>query len=158
MRFPAILISKLFHQAQQIPTDLIDQYKIEFKKRFSIDSDSAGTNNFWFTEMWISENSPQQYRKLTNWMHLYSFARNLSAAFFLVFVYTTFLLLRNQVELSQLCPKHDTDVLVLRSMPLASYFLSVIMLIRYYYLYSTYYSTYLFRAFIFSQLNTRRDT
>jgi hypothetical protein len=77
-----------------------------------------------------------------NWLNLYSFARNLAMSFYLTFLYTgiSFCIQRGLIFGS-----HRLTVVLF---PFILFVLFVIMLQRYHYLYHSYFSKFILRAFV----------
>lgn len=146
------VVSKLIHRRNQFNTTFQGKYREAFLNTFGMKADEAETNNYWFCEMFIQETSAAMYRRLSNWLLLYSFARNLSAALYLAFLYGPLVLIRNNDLLLKYSGNWPGDLAILKALPLAFYLLSIIMLLRYYYLYACYYTKFLFRAFVYVTL------
>jgi hypothetical protein len=81
-------------------------------------------------------------------LRLYSFARNLSAAFYVAFLYGYAILALNAVSI----PDHQASYIAVL-IPAAYLFGSLVMLSRYYYLYANYYTKFIIRAFFYSVSN-----
>ena len=118
-----------------------EKYKEAFKKIFDLDPKNEGSNNYWLSKCYISSKAPVLDSLLVNWLHLYSYARNLSTAFYLSFLYgiTSILILNRNADFN--------DIVILW-LPIFCFIVSIIMLTRYYYLYFSYYSKFLFRSFV----------
>lgn len=144
---PIRLIGKLYNDIVQ-PQRGFDEkfrqlFRYKFEALFAMDAETAQSNVYWLPYVYIAEKSDGLNKILINWLNLYSLMRNLSMAFYLAFIYTT-------VSLS--FEGHNLPAgegLCARYLPLALFGLSMISLIRFYYLYSAYYTKFLYRAFVF---------
>lgn len=128
----------------EFPEEFINQYKKYFSHNFKLESDKADTNNYWLSKCFVAHHSPSLNAMLVNWLHMYSYARNLATSFYLAFIYCfASLVFQNQSF------RFSNDPLILFYLPVFFFFLSLVMLIWYYYLYFSCYSKFLFRAFYF---------
>jgi len=93
--------------------------------------------------IYIADKSEIMHKIIINWLNLYSFMRNLAMAFYLAFIYTTISL---SVDGHQL-PKGEG--LCAMYLPVALFGLAMLSLLRFYYLYSAYYTKFLYRAFVY---------
>lgn len=138
-------LSRILGTKAAFPSAFTERYESLFKGRFGITMAEAGTGNFWLCYAHVLTASPTLGSLLSNWFRLYSFARNLSMAFYLSFIYVfaTFSFQRGFFQngvpsaLSAIC---------------ASYLaLSGIFLVRYVYLYVSYFTKFTFRAFVVTE-------
>lgn len=97
---------------------------------------------YWYALLWIRRHDPGSVAPLENWLRLYSFARNLSCAFYLAFVYAVGWLQIN----GQVLTRAEPSVFVV-GLPLLILASSFAMLHRYYYLYADYFTKFLVRAY-----------
>ncbi|HXG06052.1 MAG TPA: hypothetical protein VNI77_01850, partial [Nitrososphaera sp.] len=134
-------LSRLINTRAVFQPEFVEFYKKTFHSLFGLDPNSAETNNYWLSKCYIAYKSPTLDSMLVNWLYLYSYARNLSTAFYLAFAYC-FISILFQRDLFV----HLGDS-VLYIIPLVFFLLALVMLSRYYYLYYIYYSKFLFRAF-----------
>lgn len=142
-----------FHKSREPFDDhFIEKYKQSFLKNFKLSSEDAGTNNYWFSAFYIAQKSPTLSALLTKWREIYGFARNLSTAFFLAFLYCLVSLYYHQLIGVPVFPDNFSTFFL----PLSYFFLSLIMLSRYYYLYFCYYSKSVFRIFYFLDVDSSR--
>lgn len=126
-----------------------------FSHRFQLKAATAGTNNFWFAYMHMMEKSPTLGAIATNWLRLYAFARNLSAAFYLFFLYTFFWLWLHSSAIKD-WEAYRTGILL--ALPLGGFALALIMLTRFYYLYASYYTRFVFRSFVYLSTQPAADS
>ena len=119
----------------------VREFKKQFKYKFSLNSDESETNNFWLPYIHVSENSVNMGAALTNWLNLYSLSRNLSFSFYLLFLYSGFVF---SFQIGRIELKMHGAFFIF---PISMFILSLILLIRFYYLYSSYYTKYTLRAF-----------
>jgi len=137
-------LSKYLNTQRGFSEEFINLYKNNFKKIFkNLDPEKQSTNNFWLPYCYILKESPEHSELLTNWLHLYSFARNISTSFYLVFLY----ILINYIIKFYSVPANITHNFIY-ILPLINFLLSILMLIRFYYLYVNYYTKFLFRSFV----------
>lgn len=136
-------LSRVINTRDRFSEEFIASYKNTFYKLFGLDSNKAETNNYWLTKCFVAFKSPALNTMLENWHHLYSYARNLSTAFYLAYIYCFFSIFLQFKEF------RVVNDYVIYLIPIIYFILSLIMLKRYYYLYNIYYSKFLFRAFYF---------
>lgn len=120
-----------------------------FRRLSSVAGFSVPTGDssaYWLTVIHLRRAEPELMGPIDNWMSLYSFARNVATAFWIAFCYC----LIWWSEHRDLLPHVSTSKAVLFLLPLAYLIASFVMLLRYYYLYSDYYSKYLIRALLVS--------
>jgi len=144
------VIARLLHKRTGFRFDskFIEHYGRLYKDLFGLDYRKADTNNYWLCSFYVAQRAPFLFRQQLNWLHLYSFARNLSIALYLDFLYCCAVLTYNDPFLpSASCC--DAAATLLRSLPLLYFFVSLMLLLRYYYLYSCYYTRHLLRAFVY---------
>lgn len=128
---------------------VINQIKKDFKIDLKVANNSKGYSNaYWLMFLKVSEKSPVSQGMLVNWLHLYSYARNTSTAFFLTSVYLTTVLIINGGQL------FDHSLIARVSYFYGAFFIlslliSLILLIRYYYLFSSYYTKFLLRSYYY---------
>ena len=120
-----------------------DKYFNSFKRHFKYDPCEARSNNYWFAYCYVADQSSIFNRMITNWLHLYSFSRNLSMAFYMSFIYCFFSIWYNIV-----C-KECGNFGYVEIIPIIYLILSLIMLFRFYYLYHSYYSKFILRSFVY---------
>lgn len=140
--FITTYLSNFIGSRKPFEQEFIESYKKLFLLKFGLEVEKAVTNNYWFCAGYIAEKSPALNAIVVNFLHMYSYARNVSTAFYLAFLYC-FVSLFLQGQLFQSL-NHN---LALFTLPLVFFFLSLVMLTRFYYLYFCYYSKFIFRAF-----------
>jgi hypothetical protein len=139
-------LNRFFRWDESFHPELIAQYRDAFRKAVGIDPVEAKTDNYWFSVFYVYSKSEFFKSMLTNWLHLYSFARNVASAFYLAFFYGAVYLIALKFFRADVGKKG----LYCLFGTLAFYFaLAVLMAVRFYYLYFTYYSKSLYRAFVF---------
>ncbi len=142
----ASTLSKYIFTREPFDGAFREHYRKAFRERFSLEPDQSGTNNFWLPYIHLRSSAPELSFSLLDWLRLYSFARNLSAAFYLVFVYGYGWLVLNQARVSDWA-SYRVEILIVG--PACCLLLAMIMLIRYYYLYVAYFTKFVFRAFVY---------
>ena len=132
-------LRKLLGMDRRFPDAFIDQYKATFRKTFDqLNPDAIGSENYWLSAFHALAANGTYRRMLDTWLQLYGFARNASAAFYLsASLILTYLYFNPQ----------DYDSFM-RLYVLAMLALAAGLGIRYWILYSHYYSKGIFRAFI----------
>jgi len=139
----ALPLSRYLNTRSALTPALVHRYRTAFKRTFSLPASVASTNNFWFANFFVSQHGGSLALRLTRWFHLYSYARNLSAAFGLSFVYAIpRLLYWGQAPVFPLSA-------VAFWVPITYVGIAAVLLVRYYYLYAGYYSKFVFRAFVY---------
>lgn len=127
---------------------------IEFiKKDFGIDltrskHSRSYSNVYWLMFLKVSEKSPTAQSMLVNWHHLYSYARNTSTSFFMIAIYMICTLIVNGQEFFNL-PNLRKVTYLYSAFFITSILVSFILLIRYYYLFSSYYTKFLVRSYFY---------
>jgi len=151
---PVKLISSFYNDLVQPKRGFDDTFQKIFRKRFKevfgMEAETALSNTYWLPYIYVVEKSETMNRILINWLNLYSFMRNLAMAFYLAFMYMTVSLV---VEGNNL-PKGEG--LCALYLPAVLFSVSMISLLRFYYLYSAYYTKFLYRAFVY--LVTQQET
>jgi hypothetical protein len=123
--------------------DFKARVKAKFREKLGFEAEEGDTNVYWLTYCIVAK-EPTYKPYLENWFLLYSFARNICAALYVVLFYSVFSLYLNK----DILPRAEgTWGCLLLATPVSIHFLSVIMLARYYYLYGNYYTKFLYRAF-----------
>lgn len=120
-----------------------EMFRERFKEVFGMDAESSLSNTYWLPYIYVAEKSETLNRILINWLNLYSFMRNLAMAFYLAFIYIAVSL---SVEGHNLPKGQGLCAIYL---PAALFGLSMISLLRFYYLYSAYYTKFLYRSFVY---------
>lgn len=152
LQFPTYLLIDLPARVLFASTGVLSSFDSEFtklffgkfKRDFSIEFDKAGTNGFWLCYVHVVKNIPSSVPVIRNFLHMYSFARNISAACFFLIVFQLFLTFMMETNYQE---SNRVYVFGLNSTFLL---VGVLMLLRYFYIYSSYYTKYLFRAYMVS--------
>jgi len=108
-----------------------------FKQTFNVDPCHVATDVFWLTYAYLCQNQRSTAALLQHWLRLYAFARNLAAAFLLLYVYG--LCTHRYVK------NHEFNHTVWY---LATGLPFLLFGARFYHIYYNYYSKFTFRAFI----------
>lgn len=139
------LLSEYLGTREAFTNEFILLYKKYYKATFNISAENKDTNNYWLPNFYVCLKSPEFKAKLDDWRKLYSYARNLSTAFYIAFLYC-FIQIFIQSTIYMRVDKYELFVIFL--IPLFFFICSFIMLYRYYYLYINYYSKSIYRMFI----------
>jgi len=132
------------------------QSELKFKK------DNLTTDIYWLSFIYISRKSPSAVKLLSNWMHLYSFSRNLASGFYVAFIYCTLSVSINSHLISDTNYQnvYKFKIMVGSFIPVAYWLISILFLLRFYYLYHGYYSKFIIRtcAFLYQQSKGIKDS
>lgn len=146
-------VIRSYLRSRDLDGNIAQKYREFFLQRFQMKAEDAGSNNYWLPYFYVAERSPQLARTLDGWFQQYSFARNAATAFHMAFAYMVISVWTTQTVHSK-TPASATATTCLLGVARLFFSLSVLMLIRYYYLYATYYSKALFRSFVYLNLGT----
>ncbi|MHA1395679.1 MAG: hypothetical protein ACTSRZ_19425 [Promethearchaeota archaeon] len=136
-------LSNAFRTRESFNDDFINIYSKNFKKLFNLDYTNAGTNNYWLCYCFLIDKKKEISNLIKNWLYLYAFARNLSISFYIAYFYSLFLIIINKnLILNKLN--------ILLSIPTCFLLLGIIFLLRYYHIYHSYYTKFIFRSFLYS--------
>jgi len=127
----------------------IDRYKNSFVENFKLKPEEEETNNYWFPQYYVVNKSPEIALPVNQWLRLYGFARNIATSFYLAFLYSCMLLLYYETQIPGGFKVIEFSCLYIFLIPLSYFFLSFLMLVRYYYLYVGYYTKYILRAYVY---------
>lgn len=135
-------IIKLFQRLISIdrgfPPEFVAKYKELFKESFGISADKVETENYWLSFFKASAMSPYHASMIRTWLHLYGFSRNISAAAYLCAVVIVCINYFYPTTLSYSAKIH---LLIIIS-------IAWVLGIRYWILYSTYYTKSVIRSFV----------
>lgn len=131
------LLVYVFQMHRSFPERFQHEFVKTYQRIFGFPPDKMETQVFWLPYAFVVEHSPLSQRLIQNWLHQYSFARNLSTAFLLLFTY------------GALCMRiwgagsggYLAWAIIIGGATLA-------FGVRYYYLYYNYFSKYVFRSFV----------
>ncbi len=129
------------------------EFHDSYKKEFLTSKELSDNNMFWFSYMFVIENTSTLGPMISKWLHLYGFARNLSTSCYLSFICMVFYLYYYNCDPQVV--KISGSAAVVMALAL---FLACIMAIRYYYLYNGYYSKFTIRAFVYSARHPRAES
>jgi len=160
VRFPINICAKLYNYitsrlsyftrtSDSLPQVIINKFKSFTKKEFG-DDEYKNSDTYWFCYMYVINNSHSFFNHLSNWLHLYSYARNLSTSLYLASIYILIIITVNNLNGVLIDPiSYLLFPIVFGS--------SFIMLTRFYYLYVSYYTKFLIRACIFINENVKNE-
>ena len=143
--FVTYLISIFIRSREGFDNEFREEFHRLYREEFLKTNKLSDNNMFWFSYMFVAENTSRLGPMIANWLHLYGFSRNLSTSCYLSFICMLFYICYYQVKSQMLMV--SSMALVIMTMVLV---LSCIMAIRYYYLYNGYYSKFTFRAFVYA--------
>lgn len=138
-------ISEMLRARLPFDKSFLKRYEETFRGQFTLDYRLSSTNNFWLSYIFVVSQSRVLGSMLANWLTLYGFARNLSAAFFMSFAYV---FVQMSMQRHWITQPMDLVQMMLVVYPVALLGCGGLMLIRYYYLFDCYYSRFVFRAFV----------
>ena len=141
-------LSKVMNTRNSFDEDFIKIFRDKFLARFGLSSERAGTNNYWLCYCYVLERCPELRGLVAHWLRMYVFARNLAAAFYLAFLYCFFWLIIEAPTLGEVDARIVAPTLFIPAVLFASSFL---LLLRYYYLFVSYFTKFIFRAFVYSE-------
>jgi hypothetical protein len=151
-------IADVVGSSEQLDELVLSEYKDFLKNRLNINPLSTTSDIYWLSYMYLMRTSHSSISMAVNWLHLYSFARNLSTAFFLAFCYTTFSISINSHEYAQSFQSIGTfNFFIAISIPALFCFLGFLFLVRFYYLYYSYYTKFIIRACAFLHTQKKKE-
>jgi hypothetical protein len=145
------LIERHLDMSGQMDDSFGEKIVAKVKEDFHIDLTDASqpkgfSNAYWLMFIKVGESSNMSHSMLVNWLHLYSYARNTSTSFFVIALYIMGTVLVNGENMYQL----DKRFYFLYGFLFGGALLaSLVLLVRYYYLFSSYYTKYLLRAYYY---------
>ncbi len=137
-------IEKSFSLNESFNDEFIGNYKTRFKELFKLELETANTNIYWLSYCYVVEKNDHMKDIIRHFLRLYGFTRNLSTSFFLLFLMILSIKLHGSVHVYRLNVAASLSLLC-----------SLILIIRYYYLYYNYYSKFIFRAFLYLSNNNK---
>jgi hypothetical protein len=147
---PAKLVTYPVGNASRTLRKLDDETATAFKVRLERATKSTSSVRtslaYWLPYIEIRRSDPPSTAKLDNWLRQYSFARNLSSAFYCSFLYCEFWWL-SQSESMELA--RTSDLVSLQLIPPILFVASFLLLQRYFFLYSDYFTKFLIRVYAF---------
>jgi hypothetical protein len=152
--FYEILMNPIQHINQTaLPAQkqLAEKYRTFFKNDFGIDPRNAESENYWFSVFYVRQKSPPMSELVHRWHQTAVFARNMAAAFYMTFCYSTLILWYETAWKKHVIqvPDNFRITIALTGM----FAVAIFLVLRFYYFYVCYYSKCLFRAFVFLHLN-----
>jgi len=129
---------KLLGLDRPFPEQVIKKHKEKFKKCFELDSDEAAYENYWLSFFYTSSRNTSATSQIKNWLQIYSFARNTSAAAYLTLTIISIILVINN---SYYNLSINLFVIIL-------FIIAIILMLRYWYLYYNYFIKNIIRSFI----------
>jgi hypothetical protein len=139
---------KLLGLDRKFSEQFVKLYKDAFGRRFpQLEVDKVGSENYWLSSFHAMAKSPSHEKTLRTWLHLYGFARNASAAFYIA----------GSVIIGHLYFNRDAFDVPTRIHLGIILALAVGLGIRYWVLYSKYYSKGVLRAFVESATSPRNE-
>jgi len=123
---------------RKFPAQFIEKYKEIFNKKYQLDCKNLGSENYWLSYFITVRNDPSSLALFRTWLHLYGFARNLSAASFIMsFLITAIIIIYQPLYLKPA-----------RLQLSITYLIAWVFLARYWILYRSYYTKSIIRAFV----------
>lgn len=140
---PANMFDKVVRAREPLELAVVQKFEQQLVEEFGLSLKEAKSNAYWCAYLSIVTKSPQLTKLIQTWHHLYEFARNLSTGFYLCAIYTGGLLAFQGSVVTKL------ESSVVLWIPLAYAAIAVVLLSRYYYLISCYYSRFIARVYAF---------
>ncbi|SIN65421.1 hypothetical protein [Algoriphagus halophilus] len=146
-----LVLKNIVGKGHDMSDSTIEIYKEFVEKKLRLDPLNPNTDVYWMTYLYVSRKSPSAVRTLLNWLHLYSFSRNVATAFYLSFIYSILSIGLNshQVSSNSFGNFGKFNVLIGLIIPFMFLCCSFIFLLRFYYLYNSYYSKFLVRSAVY---------
>lgn len=146
-------LAKLFLRAARMDEKIPDSMILAIKKKLvslrpQLDLSSAGQDAFWIAYNYVAQNSEVHRRAIHNFLHLFSFSRNLAAALMIPVVIAIADSVTNKLLFTQF--NHPVAVGLILGAWIAMW--------RYYYLFAKYYTEYTLRAFLTTEAITDRPS
>jgi hypothetical protein len=138
--------------SQPLPQEVIEKYKEYFKTDFQLDPLKSDSENYWFTLFYIRSRNPKLHDLISRWHQQSIFARNMVGSFTLAYLYALPFLF---FERAALQAPHNLYILAFITL---LFLLSVFFTIRFHYLFISYYSKCLFRAYVFLHVYKEPDS
>lgn len=123
---------------EKFGAEFIREYQKEFEKYFEMKPQDVGSENYWLSYCYIRSQSPHLDAAVRNFLHMYSFARNVCSAMYISLIVVIILNIW----------KYSVPQWLIILWGLSLLLTALLLLIRYYYLYSSYYSKFIFRSFL----------
>lgn len=140
---PANFFDKLVRAREPLEEAVVKRFEAQLVADFGMTVEASGSNAYWCAYLSIVTRSPQLARLVQTWLHLYEFARNLSTSFYLCAIYAGGLLAFQGQIVRQL------NSSVVLWIPFGYAAVALILMSRYYYLFSCYYSRFIARVYAF---------
>ena len=137
---------KLLGIDKRFPIKFILRYKKLFREYYGMDPNAIAQENYWLAFFRVSSFSQPNASLIKTWLHLYGFSRNSSAA--------AYLILTVMVVCFYFYPSSYNTFARFEAGVL--FIIAVILGIRYWLLYSSYYTKNIIRAFIEVSVPTKR--
>jgi hypothetical protein len=140
------ILGRIVGTSDQMSSEIIEKYKRFIKYELKLDPNSGSSEIYWLSYIYIIRNSESLNGLILNWLHLYSFARNVATSMFSCLIYISLLLTVNTHSGSGIQNWPRVEALILIAILSFVYMSSILFLIRYYYLYYSYYSKFIIRS------------
>jgi hypothetical protein len=137
---------KLLGLDRPFPDEFIQKHKINFKNYFGLNSDEMGYENYWLSFFYTSSRNPVATVQIKNWLQIYSFARNTSAAAYLTLTIITITIMLNNSA-------YNSNV---KLFGLILFMIAFILMLRYWYLYQNYFIKNIIRSFVEGTSNNQK--
>jgi len=138
-------LSNLINSRRSFDLEFREMYALLFQKTFGLNPRTTESNNYWMSYSYVVTHSSKLAAVAAHWEMMSTFSRNLGAAFYLAFIYCLCWL---QLEGPRL-PYAVEGAAILAALPVFLLLLSASLLLNHYYLYVSYYSKFLYRAFVY---------
>ncbi len=129
---------KLLGLDRPFPQEFIQKHKNNFKTYFGLNSDDMGYENYWLSFFYVSSTNPSATVQIKNWLQIYSFARNTSAAAYLTLTIIAFTIMLNSSA-------YNSNVEIFG---LILFIIAFLLMLRYWYLYHNYFVKNIIRSFV----------
>lgn len=145
--FPLLqVLETVLGTERRLPSEMVKKFGTDFRTRFDLDFEKAGTENYWLPFFRTNIDDPNATRLIFNWLHIYGFARNMGASCFMVLAYILY-----RFHMGQ-----EGDYKMLLVLYTLNFFLMIFFIARYWMIYSTYFSKSILRSFYVSSIHLKR--
>lgn len=146
----ARMLARVLGTRDALPEAVIRVFEQKFDAIAPIkltDLGNESTATYWFPYLFLQHRAPYLLPTLAHWRTLYVFCRNLSTALYLAAAYLAFGISAQVGSVHSESVSHASIVLW---SPLVLYFAAMLMLLRYYYLFSCRYTRLVIRGFLYA--------
>lgn len=139
---------KLLFESEKVSKCVVVKFKRNITSYFGVNSNDIGSDNFWLPYIYMHRFEPEVEEHLSNWMNLYAFLKNLALVSFTICFEISLAISLHSYDVCEIRNvSNPDDVLLTVAMFLASFIISWVFAVRYWNIYSNYFTKYLIRTF-----------